>query len=340
MTAPSLVALNRTILARQLLLERSSFSLPKALEQIGGIQAQYAPSMYIGLWSRVEGFERGQLDAALVDRTVVQGTLMCATIHLVSAADYWPLALAVRASRQAWWLRVQRVGVTEAEMEELASRARQLFIDGPVHHVELEAAVGRERLSGLHLFLDIVRVPPSGTWVRRRANVYALADDWLGPPPDLAVGAAIDHAVRRYRQGFGPAAPRDIASWAGLPIADVRASCLRVGDEVNESGDLVDLPGGGLVDAGTPAPVRFLPTWDAGLLAHARRAGLVREEDRARIFMSRNPQSLATFTVDGVVAGAWRLEGERIVVDPFRPLLIRDARAVAVEAERVAELHR
>ena len=28
---------------------------------------------------------------------------MRATIHLVSRADYWPLALAIRDARRAWW---------------------------------------------------------------------------------------------------------------------------------------------------------------------------------------------------------------------------------------------
>ena len=54
----STAELNRALLARQMLLERSRSSLPKALERIGGIQAQYAPSMYVGLWTRLEGFER------------------------------------------------------------------------------------------------------------------------------------------------------------------------------------------------------------------------------------------------------------------------------------------
>ena len=97
--------LNRALLARQLLLERGRMSLPKALERIGGIQAQYAPSMYVGLWSRLEGFERDALTRALERRSVVQATLMRQTIHLVSRADYWPLALAVRESRRASWAR-------------------------------------------------------------------------------------------------------------------------------------------------------------------------------------------------------------------------------------------
>src|SRR4029450_2957353 len=92
--------LNRALLARQLLLERGRGSIPKVLERTAGLQAQYAPSMYIGLAARMEGFERPQLDRALERRTVVQGTLLRATIHLVSSNDYWPMAIAVRRARR------------------------------------------------------------------------------------------------------------------------------------------------------------------------------------------------------------------------------------------------
>src|SRR5919199_6638296 len=88
--------LNRALLARQLLLDRQRVPLSRAVERVGGIQAQYAPSMYIGLWSRLEDFRREDLTRALERRTVVQATLMRTTIHLVSRADYWPLALALR----------------------------------------------------------------------------------------------------------------------------------------------------------------------------------------------------------------------------------------------------
>ena len=57
--------LNRALLARQLLLERVKTPLPPTLERIGGLQAQYAPSMYIALWTRLDGFEREQLTRAL-----------------------------------------------------------------------------------------------------------------------------------------------------------------------------------------------------------------------------------------------------------------------------------
>ena len=97
--------LNRALLARQLLLSRAKTPLPRALERIGGIQAQYAPSMYIGLWTRLDGLERGQLTRALERGTVVQGSMMRATIHLVSRRDYWPFVVGIRRTQRDWWLR-------------------------------------------------------------------------------------------------------------------------------------------------------------------------------------------------------------------------------------------
>ena len=88
MTEPILTrrALNRALLARQLLLERSSMSLTDALEQVGGLQTQYAPAGYIGLWSRLRDFERPMLTQALEERGAIQATIMRSTIHVVSAA--------------------------------------------------------------------------------------------------------------------------------------------------------------------------------------------------------------------------------------------------------------
>ena len=68
--------LNRALLARQLLLERSPLPVPRALERIGGIQNQYAPNAYVRLWSMLVGFRREDLTRAYEDGSVVQGTLM------------------------------------------------------------------------------------------------------------------------------------------------------------------------------------------------------------------------------------------------------------------------
>src|ERR671935_277355 len=105
-------------------------------------------------------------------------------------------------------------------------------------------------------------------------------------------------------------------------------------------GGLVDLPRAPLPRADTPAPVRFLPVWDATLLVHARRTGILPERYRPAIFNTKTPHSFNTFLVDGRVAGTWRYEGERVRLEPFERIP-REARAeLAEEAERLAEFIR
>ncbi len=84
--------------------------------------------------------------------------------------------------------------------------------------------------------------------------------------------------------------------------------------------ELLDLPRAPLPDPETPAPVRLLPTWDATLLAHARRTGVVPEEHKSKIFNTKMPQSVGTFLVDGVVAGTWRFEDAKVRLEPFEEL--------------------
>src|SRR5215217_3633221 len=108
--------LNRALLARQGLLERSRTPLPRMLERMGGLQAQYAPSMYIGLWTRLDGLVRDDVTRALERRAIVQATLMRITIHLVSKRDYWPIALAVGEPRRKLWLRTRPEPIAEDDM--------------------------------------------------------------------------------------------------------------------------------------------------------------------------------------------------------------------------------
>jgi hypothetical protein len=332
--------LNRALLARQLLLERGRTSLPKALERIGGIQAQYAPSMYVGVWSRLEGFERDKLTRALERRTVVQGTLMRATIHLVSARDYWPLAVAVAKPRRDWWVKVHPDGPSHSELAAAARRLRSFLADGPRPRAQIDELLG-STARGVGMWVDLVRAPPSGTWERRRADLYALAAEWLGPA-DITPRDALDHLVRRYLSGFGPASAADLSSWAGVPLRDVvpaleRAAPRRFRAETGE--ELFDLPRAPLPDPETPAPVRFLPTWDATLLVHARRTGILPEEHRPKVFNTKTPHSVGTFLVDGAVAGTWRYEDGAVRVEPFGRLDATARRELREEADRLAAFH-
>jgi hypothetical protein len=326
-----------------MLLERADIPLPRALERMAGLQAQYAPAMYIGLWSRLKAFERDQLTRALEERAVVQATLMRVTIHLVSAGDYWPFAVAVREARRKLWLRSEgrRLGHDEESFAAAAQQLRQRLDDGPLRRREIDEIVGPSAITGVGLWIDLVRVPPSGTWERRRADLYAAADDWL-EPVDVSGDEAVEHLVRRYLAGFGPATKGDIASWSGLAVGDVveglgRLDLRRFRNEGGE--ELLDLTDAPLPAPDTPAPVRFLPVWDATLLVHARRTGILPEEHRPRVFNTKTPHSVNTFIVDGAVAGTWRHEGGQVELDPFTDLDPSTWRQVREEAEALAALH-
>jgi hypothetical protein len=328
------------------LLDRSRLPLPRALQQVAGLQTQYAPSAYIGLWTRLDGFQLADLTRALERRRAIQASLMRGTIHVVSHRDYWLFAEGIRRSRQEWWRRVHKRVADDLDLEAVARRILAALAEGPLRRDELEELIAepdpRRRAavwSGLPV--NLVRVPPSGTWERRRADLFAAADDWL-ERPEIDEDAGLDHLLRRYLCGFGPARLAEAADWASVPATRLKPSVERLGlrrfrDE--DGRELLDVPRAPLPGGDVRAPARFLPHWDANLLVHARRAEILPERFRARIFHVKAPHSFATFLVDGAVAGIWRVERTEsratLVLEPFEPLSGRALRDVRAEGERL-----
>ncbi len=212
--------LNRALLARQLLLERSRLPLSRALEQVAGLQSQYAPSAYVALWTRLRDFRREALTRALEQRRAVQATLMRVTIHIVSAPDYACSPRASGAGRKAWWRRVQRQQLEGLDMEVVAAPLREHLASGPRRQADLTShrpspprgfrgprGLGRgfcSTWSASH-----PRAPGSGdaptctAWPRTGSAPRA--------PPGPRGWSTL---VRRCLGGFGPASLRDVASWA------------------------------------------------------------------------------------------------------------------------------
>ncbi|MEA2137067.1 MAG: hypothetical protein QOG56_217, partial [Solirubrobacteraceae bacterium] len=217
-----------------------------------------------------------------------------------------------------------RGGADAETMREFAERVREhLARSERVTRAQLDELVGKQHAIGVGLWIDLVRVPPAGTWERRRADLYAAAHDWVGPPPDLGELEAIAQLVRSYLAGFGPASRADVGSYTGLSQGRLAPAYERLALRTFRSAggdELLDVARAPLPDPATPAPVRYLPTWDATLLVHARRARILPEEHRPRIFHVRNPHSLPTFLVDGAVAGTWKHRDGAIELDPFEPL--------------------
>jgi hypothetical protein len=350
-TAPVVetVRLRQALLARQLLLERATVDPVRVIEQIGGLQTQAAPSGYISLWSRVAGFERPWLTRALEDRRVIQGTLMRSTIHTVSAADYWPFTAGVRRVRRAWLERAWGREFSGTDTALLAAATRAALEAGPVRMTELVRRLVADGFAELPArsaghFVDLVRIPPSGTWEHRRADLMGLATAWLPPgglAPDEAEGTA--RLIRRGLGAFGPMIPRDLAGWMGFPVRELAPALARLDlrplrDEAGR--ELLDLPDGVLPSIDTPAPARFLAVWDPILLVHFRRTGILPEAFRPLLFNTRTPQSANAFLLSGQVAGTWRHRAGRLELEPFRPLAPVERRDLEEEAHALEAFHR
>ena len=210
-----------------------------------------------------------------------------------------------------------------------------------MRQADLYALVDPTLRNGIGLWLDLVRVPPSGTWERRRADLYGLAEQWVGPSR-VTEDHGIRLLVRRYLGAFGPARRAEIADWAGLAVnrvAEVLEELKPRQFRAEDGAVLYDLPRAPRPEADTPVPVRFLPVWDATLLVHARRTGILPEPYRPRIFNTKTPHSYNTFLVDGAVAGTWRFERGRVELTEFASLDASTRRELAEEADRLAAFH-
>ena len=195
-------ALNRALLARQLLLERAAASPGEVAAQVCGLQTQHAPSGYIGMWSRTTGLRKADLTAALERAEVVQGWVMRNTIHMVAAADYGPFTDAVRHARRAQWLRADK-RAAGLDMPAVADAVRSYLADGPLTQPRLVAlleADGFPRVAwvGAQLWVDLLRVPPAGTWEKPRAHLFALAEHVLADATQGRVDEAQELLITRY----------------------------------------------------------------------------------------------------------------------------------------------
>jgi hypothetical protein len=344
--------LNRALLARQFLLKRVALSPGVAIERLAGLQAQWSPAPYIGLWSRLAKFAIADLERALAARTVVKATLMRGTLHLVSAKDYPALNIATTRSRPERW----------------APAARRLQNDDTIHRATITFARTARTRKALADFLTtqgvaadlsrpmlwwliashgwLVHVPPSGTWAYRKSGDLIAADAWITSAREPELLEAVRTTVQRYLGAFGPATVDDVSSWSSIRAPAIRTALDTLGSKVRTFTDprgrtLYDLRAAPLPAADTPAPVRFLPKWDSTLLAYAppERVRILSEAHR-KIVIAKNGDVAQTVLVDGMVAGTWSVivtPREAIAaVTPFARLAKADRVALIDEGEQLA----
>ena len=341
--------LNRALLARQLLSARATLPIDAALERVAGLQAQVPRPPNIGLWTRLDGFARGQLTDQLESRAVVRAPLFRGTLHLVSAADYLRFRAVVEPMLHRSFASMDATRLKGIDPLALAGETRPFLREAPRTQDEVRDFLGARhpkldiRMVGhaVRLHLPLVQVPErgAGAWDFPSMPRFALAETWLGKP--LARSNEPTELIRRYLAAFGPATARDFQTWSGVAARDafeqLRPELRALTDDNGR--ELFDLPEAPRPDGETPVPPRFLPEYDNTLLAHADRSRIVADAFRAKVFLP-GLRVAATFLVDGFVRGTWKLERAKktvtLAMTPFTPLAKRERDPVAAEAELLA----
>jgi hypothetical protein len=306
--------LNRATLQRQQLLRRETGPVAELIERLVGLQAQAPLAAYVALWSRLEGFDPGDLSALMTTREVVRAGLLRSTIHLVTADDclmMWPLThpVADRGFRGAFGKQL-----AGADIDAIVAYGKELLSREPYSRARLRDVLGERwpdwdanaMAYAVSYLAGTVQVTPRGVWGETGPAALQTIESWLGRAPDA--DPSIDRLVLRYLAAFGPASVADVQMWSGLTKLREVVDRLRPGLRVyaDEDGrELFDVPDGALPDADTPAPVRFLPEFDNLLLSHADRRR-VNPFGRTVPLPPGNGAAMGTVLIDGDYAADWR----------------------------------
>jgi len=338
-------SLNRALLARQMLLGRESTSAAEAVERLAGMQAQSPLAPYVGLWTRLEGFEAGELSRLILDRKAVRIALMRSTIHLVTARDCLALRPVIQPALEKELKGVRGRLLAGLDLREVAEAGRKILEETPLGWTELGARLAErwpdrdpEALAAtVRARLALVQLPPRGVWGSGGRAVHTTAEAWLGS--SVSTDPSPDAMVLRCLAAFGPASVADVQSWSGVPrlreaVERLRPRLAAFRDEGGT--ELFDLPDAPRPDAGTPAPPRYLPEYENLLLSHADRSRVIPAEHAARVAASLGRPM---FLVDGFVRGTWQIAraggSATLTVAPFESLADRDRDALAEEGARL-----
>lgn len=338
--------LNRATLARQMLLAREAMPVPAAIERLVGMQAQLASAPFVGLWTRLRNFTREDLARAIEDRTVVKATMMRATLHLCTAADYLRFRTTIQLALGAAGEAIAKQRGAGFDRDKLLKAARSFIAETPRTFAEISEMVAAlmpgEDVGALRYtvrtHLPLVQVPIASAWSFSSKPAFTLAESWIGRK--ISAKDELPELVKRYLAAFGPASVTDAQTWLGMKLKDVfeklRPELQSYRDETRR--ELFDLPGMTLPAENAPVPVRFLPEFDNLLLSHSNRKRVVADEHRSRVYLPAL-RVAATILADGFVRGAWKIEKTKttatLVIEPFETLTKKDRAALAEEGERL-----
>ncbi|GAA4011148.1 winged helix DNA-binding domain-containing protein [Allokutzneria multivorans] len=332
-------ALNRATLARQMLLERKDISVLDAVSHLVGMQAQTPHTWYLGLASRLSGFEPSQASTLLENGDLVRVVLMRGTIHLVSPSDAAGLRPLVQPilDRDLQNNTMHSKPLKGVDLARLADMGRRLLAEKALTAKQLGAELETHfpdsspasLAYGVRNLLPLMQVPPRGLWGRSGPIAHSVLS--------ASGSLSLDEMVLRYLAAFGPASVMDAQKWCGLTRLGEVFSRLRPDLVVfqDESGrELFDLPEAPRPSEEVPAPPRFLYDFDNVALSHADRSRVLTKEFYEQVRPRKNfaPQVVL---VDGFSAAEWDVEDEVLSVRAYGKLSRADRAAVKSEAEVV-----
>lgn len=342
--------LNRATLARQMLLAREKTTALAAIERLVAMQAQWPRPPFVGLWSRVAGFERGDLTSLFVQKKAVRATSLRGTIHVSSAKDYLAFRCVMQPLLEAGLNAILKDRLDGMDLDALTTRARAMLAKRPQTFAELRDQFlqadpkADERAMGysVRMLLPLVQVPDAGeAWAYSSQSCFALADQWLGKKVTTA-HAAPDPLIVRYLAAYGPASAADFQAWSGVSREATRTAFERLRPTLRTFRDeakkeLFDLPDAPRPSPDVPAPVRFVPEYD-NLVAARADGRIVAREHRPRVFLSAL-RIAATVLVDGMAVATWKLDSTKkaatLTIDPFGKLPPKARKEIQPEAENL-----
>lgn len=310
------------------------------VERLLAVQAQDARAFRLAVRARSAGGTAADVEAALTERRSLLVTWLCrGTLHLVRSTDYpWLHALTAPRIAPRIARRLLQLGVDPTMTERGVAVIVEALAGGPSSRDQLRLALDAASvptagqalvhlIAAASLQAHVVRGP-----VRDGEHCFVDARHWLGemevPDPDTCLAKL----ARRYLAGHGPAAPEDLAAYAGITLTAARRAFALIDHETKP------VPTGLLAlnttdeSAADLPPPRLLGMFDPILHGWADR-GFVTAGHEAVV--TSNGLFRATALVEGRVAGIWRLSNGTVSLTPFEPLSSATLGALGREAADV-----
>lgn len=323
------------------------------VRQVGGLQAQDLPAALLSARARCRGLTAEAMEHALLEtRSLVRTWLMRGTIHLVAAEDIgWLLAVFGPRFNNTSRRRREQLGLDD----ETAIRGACVLEDvlhrrGPLTRAEIRAepaleAVPLDGQAAPHLirYAALEGRLCYGPW-QDGEPAYAALTAWIDRPAPPPEHEALALLTRRYLRAYGPATPRDMATWSGLTLGPVREGFERIEDELaevvveGETAWMLTEETQRLDDLPRRFGTRLLPKYDTLLLGYRSRDWILPAAHAKRICPGGGLLRRSVLA-DGRIVGTWDPvrygDDLRVVVELFEDISPAARDELEVDAEDV-----